>query len=69
MHVAHVVFDGVVDIPSSKGFEVNEGKEDGKINSDAIADSYCKSRAKPETSFSGYLLVFWGLFFLMCGEC
>ncbi|KAG4435027.1 hypothetical protein IFR05_009483 [Cadophora sp. M221] len=40
VHVAHVVFDGVVDIPSSKGFEVNEGKEDGKINSDAIAENY-----------------------------
>lgn len=43
VHVAHVIFDGVVDIPSSKDFEVNGGKLDGKINSDAIADNYCRS--------------------------
>ncbi|KAK0104586.1 hypothetical protein ONS95_004872 [Cadophora gregata] len=40
VHVAHVIFDGVVDIPSSKNFQVNDGKPDGKINSDAIAENY-----------------------------
>lgn len=37
VHVAHVVVDGVIDIPRTRGFEVNKGKEDGKINPDAVS--------------------------------
>jgi NAD(P)-dependent dehydrogenase (short-subunit alcohol dehydrogenase family) len=39
VHVAHVIVDGVIDIPRTKGYTVNEGKEDGKINPDAVSYS------------------------------
>lgn len=37
IHVAHVIIDGVIDIPRTKGYNVNGGVEDGKINSDAVS--------------------------------
>lgn len=40
VHVAHVIVDGVIDIPRTKSFSVNGGVEDSKLNADAIADSY-----------------------------
>jgi len=40
VHVAHAIIDGVIDIPRTRDWPVNGGVEDGKINSDAIADAY-----------------------------
>ncbi|CAD6446174.1 cc4513dd-9da8-4d2b-b495-9b054563e004 [Sclerotinia trifoliorum] len=40
VHVAHAVIDGVIDIPRTKGWEVNGGVEDSKIKPEAIADAY-----------------------------
>lgn len=37
VHVAHVIVDGVIDIPRTKQWEANGGVEDGKINSDAVS--------------------------------
>lgn len=37
VHVAHVIVDGVIDIPRTKGRNVNDGKEDGKISPDAVS--------------------------------
>src|ERR1700712_2171857 len=34
IHVAHVILDGVIDIPRTHGWPVNGGVADGKINSD-----------------------------------
>jgi len=36
IHVAHVIIDGVIDIPRMKSYNINGGVEDGKINSDAV---------------------------------
>ncbi|KAL2137981.1 hypothetical protein VTI28DRAFT_7694 [Corynascus sepedonium] len=52
VHVAHVVVDGVIDIPRTKGYTVNEGKEDGKINADAIAESYWHLHTQHRSSFT-----------------
>jgi short-subunit dehydrogenase len=37
VHVAHVILDGVIDIPRTKEWTVNDGKEDGKISPDAVS--------------------------------
>ena len=37
VHVAHVIVDGVIDIPRTKGWEANGGVEDGKISADAVS--------------------------------
>jgi short-subunit dehydrogenase len=37
VHVAHVVVDGVIDGPKMSGYAANEGKEDGKLNPDAVS--------------------------------
>lgn len=37
VHVAHVVVDGVIDIPRTEGWTVNDGVEDGKISADAVS--------------------------------
>lgn len=39
VHVAHVIVDGVIDIPRTKGWTVNDGKADGKIDPDAVSVS------------------------------
>ncbi|KAK4122702.1 NAD(P)-binding protein [Parathielavia appendiculata] len=52
VHVAHVVLDGVIDIPRTKGYTVNEGKEDGKISADAIAESYWHLHTQHRSSFT-----------------
>ena len=40
VHVAHAIIDGVIDIPRTRDYQINGGVEDGKLNSDAIADTY-----------------------------
>ncbi|KAL2135223.1 hypothetical protein VTI74DRAFT_9315 [Chaetomium olivicolor] len=52
VHVAHVIVDGVIDIPRTKGFEVNGGKEDGKINPEAIAESYWHLHTQHRSAFT-----------------
>jgi NAD(P)-dependent dehydrogenase (short-subunit alcohol dehydrogenase family) len=37
IHVAHVIVDGAIDTPSMKGYNVNGGVQDGKINCDAVS--------------------------------
>ncbi|KAF4465426.1 7-alpha-hydroxysteroid dehydrogenase [Fusarium albosuccineum] len=38
IHVAHAVIDGVIDIPRTKGWSVNNDAEDGKIKPEAEVD-------------------------------
>ncbi|KAK4038102.1 hypothetical protein C8A01DRAFT_48224 [Parachaetomium inaequale] len=52
VHVAHVVVDGVIDIPRMSGFDVNGGVEDGKISPDAIAESYWHLHTQHRSSFT-----------------
>jgi len=52
IHVAHVILDGVIDIPRTHGWPVNGGAPDGKINSDAIADSYWYLHTQPRSHFT-----------------
>jgi NAD(P)-dependent dehydrogenase (short-subunit alcohol dehydrogenase family) len=37
VHVSHVIVDGVIDIPRTKGWEVNGGVEGGKLSSEAVS--------------------------------
>jgi len=39
VHVAHVIVDGVIDMPLTKGWPANGGVEDGKLNPDAVSSS------------------------------
>jgi len=52
VHVAHVIIDGVIDIPRTHGWPVNNGAPDGKISSDAIADSYWYLHTQPRSHFT-----------------
>jgi len=52
VHVAHAIIDGVIDIPRTRDWPVNGGVEDGKINSDAIADSYWYLHTQPRSHFT-----------------
>lgn len=36
VHVAHIVVDGVIDIPRTKEWQVNNGVEGGKLDPDAV---------------------------------
>ena len=36
VHVAHVIVDGVIDIPKTKHYDVNNGAPDGKISPEAV---------------------------------
>lgn len=37
IHVAHTIVDGVIDIPRTKQWQVNDGVEGGKIDPDAVS--------------------------------
>ncbi|PMD54630.1 short chain dehydrogenase/ reductase-like protein [Hyaloscypha bicolor E] len=52
VHIAHAIIDGVIDIPRTKEWPVNEGVDDGKISSDAIADSYWYLHTQPRSHFT-----------------
>ncbi|KFY55379.1 hypothetical protein V497_07022 [Pseudogymnoascus sp. VKM F-4516 (FW-969)] len=54
VHVAHAVIDGVIDTPRLKqlGWKVNEGKEDGAISPDAIADAYWWLHSQPRSTWT-----------------
>jgi len=52
IHVAHVIIDGVIDIPRTKDWPINGGAPDGKISPDAIADSYWYLHTQPRSHFT-----------------
>lgn len=54
VHVAHAVIDGAIDTPRLKqlGWKVNEGKEDGAISPDAIADAYWWLHTQPRSTWT-----------------
>ncbi|KAK0705313.1 hypothetical protein B0H67DRAFT_498229 [Lasiosphaeris hirsuta] len=52
VHVAHTIIDGVIDIPRTKSYNVNEGKADGKISPNAIADNYWYLHTQHRSSFT-----------------
>ncbi|KAK3387119.1 hypothetical protein B0H63DRAFT_149971 [Podospora didyma] len=52
VHVAHIIVDGVIDIPRTKNYTVNDGKPDGKISADAIAESYWHLHQQHRSSFT-----------------
>ena len=37
VHVAHIIVDGVIDIPRTKEWKVNDGVEGGKISPEAVS--------------------------------
>lgn len=37
VHVAHVIVDGVIDIPRTQAFTVNDGVEGGKLDPKAVS--------------------------------
>jgi short-subunit dehydrogenase len=49
VHVAHVIVDGVIDIPRTKEYRVNDGVEDGKISPDAVSNLLLSSRRTGST--------------------
>lgn len=40
VHVAHAIIDGVIDIPRTKGWNPNDGAEDGKIRPEQVRTRY-----------------------------
>ncbi|KAK5660941.1 hypothetical protein OQA88_12316 [Cercophora sp. LCS_1] len=52
VHVAHAIIDGVIDIPRTKHYNVNEGKEDGKIRADSIAEDYWHLHTQHRSGFT-----------------
>lgn len=52
VHVAHTIIDGVIDIPRTKEWVVNDGKEDSKISPDGIADSFWYLHTQHRSSFT-----------------
>ncbi|MBE3047480.1 hypothetical protein IMZ48_34200 [Candidatus Bathyarchaeota archaeon] len=41
VHVAHIIVDGVVDIPRTQAWTVNDGVEDGKLEPEAVSFDPC----------------------------
>lgn len=39
VHVAHAIIDGIIDVPRTEGFSVNDGVEDGKLKPEAVCSS------------------------------
>ncbi|KAK4455486.1 diacetyl reductase [Podospora aff. communis PSN243] len=52
VHVAHAIIDAVIDIPRTKEWVVNDGKEDSKISPDSIAESYWYLHTQERSGFT-----------------
>ncbi|OAA69452.1 short chain dehydrogenase [Cordyceps fumosorosea ARSEF 2679] len=52
VHVAYAIIDGVIDTPWGKDRVANDGKADGKISPDAIAESYWHLHTQPRSAFT-----------------
>ncbi|KAM5341591.1 hypothetical protein ACJ41O_014622 [Fusarium nematophilum] len=52
VHVAHAIIDGVIDIPRLKEWAVNEGADDGKIQPEAIAETYWNLHTQHRSAFT-----------------
>ncbi|KAI0137226.1 hypothetical protein BJ170DRAFT_48957 [Xylariales sp. AK1849] len=52
VHVAHSIIDGGIDVPRSKGYEMNGGVEDGKLSPGAIAESYWHLHTQPRSAWT-----------------
>ncbi|ERS96317.1 short chain dehydrogenase [Sporothrix schenckii 1099-18] len=52
VHVAHAIIDAVIDIPRTKGYNVNGGAPDGKLSPDAIADEYWHLHTQHRSGFT-----------------
>ncbi|CRG83828.1 hypothetical protein PISL3812_01184 [Talaromyces islandicus] len=50
VHVAHIIVDGIIDIPRLKHYTFEH--EDAKLNPDSIADSYWFLHTQPRTTFA-----------------
>ncbi|CAK7273085.1 hypothetical protein SEPCBS57363_005476 [Sporothrix epigloea] len=52
VHVAHAIIDAVIDIPRTRGFTVNNGVPDGKLDPNAIADEYWHLHTQHRSGFT-----------------
>lgn len=52
VHVAHAIIDGVIEGPRTKGYAPNGGVDDGKMNPDAIAESYWSLHSQHRSTFT-----------------
>lgn len=52
VHVAHVIVDGVIDIPRTKEWPANGGAPDGKISSEAVSSFGLQKSRKSGGSLS-----------------
>ncbi|OJJ51109.1 hypothetical protein ASPZODRAFT_319294 [Penicilliopsis zonata CBS 506.65] len=50
VHVSHVIIDGVIDIPRTKGYQFEH--PDAKLSPEAIADQYWHIHTQPRTTFA-----------------
>ncbi|KAH9907905.1 NAD(P)-binding protein [Xylariomycetidae sp. FL2044] len=52
VHVAHAIIDGVIDIPRTSAYVVNNGVEDGKLKADSIAETYWALHTQHRSAFA-----------------
>ncbi|KAI0425693.1 NAD(P)-binding protein [Xylaria sp. FL1042] len=52
VHVAHTIVDGTIDMPRSEGLTINGGVEDGKLNTEAVAEAYWYLHTQHRSAFT-----------------
>ncbi|KAI0013220.1 NAD(P)-binding protein [Xylariaceae sp. FL0662B] len=52
VHVAHAIVDGVIDIPRTSSYSVNNGVDDGKLRADSIAETYWNLHTQHRSAFT-----------------
>lgn len=52
IHIAHAIIDGVIDIPRTSHYKVNDGVEDGKIKPEEIAEAYWNLHTQRRSAFT-----------------